>query len=158
MQKGTEVGLPGRRTKTISSGPPLLTECFRGRHRERNPNPNFLVRIFFRWGGGLPRERVGAKKFDTSLETREIKLFGRDIPGLCRDIPELPEKFEKSKFVFNSRPLSGGGTEVRSGPGKPNQKKSVHELFARGIPEQKFNVNRACFPKEKHQNSQKKNG
>ena len=24
-----------------------------------------------------------------------------------------------------------------------------------GIPEQKFNVNRACFPKEKHQNSQK---
>ena len=25
----------------------------------------------------------------------------------------------------------------------------------RGIPEQKFNVNRACFPKEKHQNSQK---
>ena len=30
-----------------------------------------------------------------SLETREIKLFGRDIPGFCRDIPEEPEKFEK---------------------------------------------------------------
>ena len=27
--------------------------------------------------------------------------------------------------------------------------------FSGGIPEQKFNVNRACFPKEKHQNSQK---
>ena len=27
--------------------------------------------------------------------------------------------------------------------------------FSRGIPEQKFNVNRACFPKEKHRNSQK---
>ena len=27
--------------------------------------------------------------------------------------------------------------------------------FPGGIPEQKFNVNRACFPKEKHQNSQK---
>ena len=39
------------------------------------------------------------------LETREIKLFGRDIPGFCRDIPEVPEKFEKKKFVFNSRPL-----------------------------------------------------
>ena len=26
--------------------------------------------------------------------------------------------------------------------------------FPGGIPEQKFNVNRACFPKEKHQNSQ----
>ena len=57
------------------------------------------------WGGGLPRERVGAKKFDTSLETREIKLFGRDIPGFCRDIPEWPEKFEKKKFVFNFRSL-----------------------------------------------------
>ena len=25
-----------------------------------------------------------------------------------------------------------------------------------GVPEQKFSVNRACFPKEKHQNSHKK--
>ena len=29
----------------------------------------------FRWGGGLPREGVGAKKFGTSLETRETKLL-----------------------------------------------------------------------------------
>ena len=42
---------------------------------------------------------MGAKKFDTSLETRKIKLFGRDIPGFCRDIPELPEKFEKKVCV-----------------------------------------------------------
>ena len=28
--------------------------------------------------------------------------------------------------------------------------------FYRGIPEQNFNVNRACFPKEKHQDSQKR--
>ena len=54
---------------------------------------------------GLPRERVGATKFDMSLETREIKLFWRDVPGFCRDIPGVPEKFEKKKFVFNSRPL-----------------------------------------------------
>ena len=47
----------------------------------------------------------GAKKFDTSLETREIKLFWRDIPGFCRDIPEAPEKLEKKKFVFNFRSL-----------------------------------------------------
>ena len=40
----------------------------------------------FRWGGGLPREGVGAKKFGMSLETREIKLYWRDIPGFCRDI------------------------------------------------------------------------
>ena len=72
---------------------------------KRNPNPNFLVRIFSSGARGLPRERVGAKKFDTSLETREIKLFGRDIPGFCRDIPGAPEKFEKKKFGFNFRSL-----------------------------------------------------
>ena len=46
---------------------------------------------------------------------------------------------------------------VHSGVAPANQTKerSVRELFCRGIPEQKFNVNRACFPKEKHQNSQK---
>ena len=30
-----------------------------------------------------------------SLETWEIKLFGRDIPGFCRDIPEAPESLRK---------------------------------------------------------------
>ena len=74
--------------------------------KKKNTNPNFLVRIFSRWGRGLPRERVGAKKFDTSPETRDIKLFGRDIPGFCRDIPGAPEKFEKKKFGFNFRSLS----------------------------------------------------
>ena len=44
---------------------------------------------------------------------------------------------------------------IRSGPGKPNQRKVSSRTFRRGIPEQKFNVNRACFPTEKHQNSQK---
>ena len=42
------------------------------------------------------------------LETRETKLFWRDIPGFCRDIPEAPEKFEKKKFVFNFRSLAKG--------------------------------------------------
>ena len=44
---------------------------------------------------------------------------------------------------------------IRSGPGKPNQRKVSSWTFHNGIPEQKFTVNRACFPKEKHQNSQK---
>ena len=59
----------------------------------------------FWWGGGLPREGVGAKKFGMSLETQGIKLLWRDIPGFCRDILEAPEKFEKKMFGFNSRPL-----------------------------------------------------
>ena len=73
---------------------------------KNEPKPKLLTPDIFRWGRGLPRERVGAKKFDTPLETREIKLFGRDIPGFRRDIPELPEKFEKKKFGFNFRPLN----------------------------------------------------
>ena len=40
-----------------------------------------------------------------SIETRETKLFWRDIPGFCRDIPDVPEKFEKKRFVFNFRSL-----------------------------------------------------
>ena len=48
-------------------------------------------------------------------------------------------------------------TRVRSCPGKPNERKVSSRTLHRGIPEQKFNVNRACFPRKKfkHQNSQK---
>ena len=48
---------------------------------------------------------MGAKKFGMPLETREIKLFGLDIPGFCWDIPGAPEKFDKKKFGFNFRSL-----------------------------------------------------
>ena len=40
-------------------------------------------------------------------------------------------------------------------PRQTKPKKVSSWTFRRGVPEQKFNVNRACFPKEKHQNSQK---
>ena len=46
----------------------------------------------------------------------------------------------------------------RSGPGKPNQRKVSSWTFHRGIPEQKFNVNRACFPKEKTPEFSHENG
>ena len=59
----------------------------------------------FRWGGGLPREGVGAKKFGMALETREIKLFWRDIPGFCSDIPAAPEKFEKKSLCSILAPI-----------------------------------------------------
>ena len=74
---------------------------------KKEPKPKLLSPDIFWWGGGLPREWVGAKKFGMSLETREIKLFWRDIPGFCRDIPEAPEKFEKKMFGFNSCSLIG---------------------------------------------------
>ena len=72
---------------------------------KKEPKPKLLSPDIFGWGGGLPREWVGAKKFGMSLETQGIKLFWRDIPGFCRDIPEAPEKFEKKMFGLNSRPL-----------------------------------------------------
>ena len=72
---------------------------------KNEPKPKLLSPDIFRWGGGLPHEGVGAKKFGMPLECREIKLFCRDIPGFCRDIPKLPEKFEKKKFGFNFRSL-----------------------------------------------------
>ena len=71
---------------------------------KKEPKPKLFGPDIFQWGRGLPRERVGAKKFDTSLETREIKLFGRDIPGFCRDIPGAPEKFEKKSLCSISVP------------------------------------------------------
>ena len=49
--------------------------------RKEEHKPKLLSPDIFRWGRDLPREGVGAKKFGMSLETREIKLFGRDIPG-----------------------------------------------------------------------------
>ena len=62
--------------------------------RKRNPNPNFWVRISSGGVGVFHVKGWGAKKLDMCLETQEIKLFWRDIPGFCRDIPEAPEKFE----------------------------------------------------------------
>ena len=70
--------------------------------RKREPKPKLFGPDIFQWGRGLPRERVGAKKFDTSLETREIKLFGRDIPrdfaGISRG---RPKRMREKRFGFN---------------------------------------------------------
>ena len=43
----------------------------------------------------------------------EIKLFGRDIPGFCWDIPAVPEKFENKESVFNFWPLALGDPKSR---------------------------------------------
>ena len=71
--------------------------------KEREPKPKLFGPDIF-GGGSLPREGVGAKKFSMSFETQGNQTFWRDIPGFCRDIPEWPERFEKKKFVFNTRP------------------------------------------------------
>ena len=72
---------------------------------KRNPNPNFLVRIFSSGVGVFHVNGWGPKSSIRPSKPGKIKLFGRDIPGFCRDIPGAPEKFEKKKFVFNFRSL-----------------------------------------------------
>ena len=67
-----------------------LTSGTKKEHKPKLFGPDIL-----RWGGGLPRERVGTKKFGMSLEAQGNQTFGRDILGFCRDIPGVPEKFEK---------------------------------------------------------------
>ena len=66
----------------------------------------FHLRELLGLGGGLPSEGVGAKKFCMPLEIQGEPNFWRDIPGIWRDIPGAPKKFEKNKFVFNSRSLA----------------------------------------------------
>ena len=84
--------------------PLAARNCSNGKSgTKKEPKPKRLSPDIFCLGRGLPRERVGAKKFGMSLETREIQLFWRGILGFCRDIPAVPKKFEKRKFVFNFR-------------------------------------------------------
>ena len=76
---------------------------------KRNPNPNFLIRIFSGGVGVFHMKGWGPKSSVCASKPRETKCFGG--PGFCRDIPGAPEKFEKKKFVFNSRPLKRRGSE-----------------------------------------------
>ena len=73
--------------------------------RKKNPNPNFLVRIFSSGvgGGTLPRERVGAKKFDTSSKPGKTNFLGRisrDFAGISRGRPKSLRKESCVQFPF----------------------------------------------------------
>ena len=74
--------------------------------RKRNPNPNFLVRIFGGGGGGggLPREGAGPQSSVCPSKPRETKLFGgisQDFAGISR---RRQKSLSKKRFVFDSRP------------------------------------------------------
>ena len=69
-----------------------------GDARKRNPNPNFFGPDIFGWGGGLPHDRVGAKKFGMPL--RKAKLFGGISSKIWLDILGfLPKSLEKKTKV-----------------------------------------------------------
>ena len=71
------------------SSRPLLDFAGLESGTKREPKPKLLSPDIFWWGGGLPREGLGAKKFGMSLETQGIKLFGGILsgyPGSARKI------------------------------------------------------------------------
>ena len=70
------------------------------------PKPKLFDPDIFGWGGGLPRKGVGGKEFGMSFETQGNQTFWRDIPG-------VPEKFEKKRFVFNFRPLKSPAISIQ---------------------------------------------
>ena len=99
---------------------------------------------------------MGAKKFDTSLETREIKLFGRDIPGFFAGISRgCPKKSREKSLCSISVPQiceailgdsSGEGIEIvarnwhQSLSGRPQsgrRKQPKDEGFGQDLPSPK---------------------
>ena len=68
--------------------------------KKQEPKPKLFGLDIFGWGGGLPREGVGAKKFGMSFETQGTKLFGGIYPRIfARDILEVPKKLRKNVCV-----------------------------------------------------------
>ena len=71
----------------------------------KKKEPKLFGPDVFGWGGGLPREGVGAKKFGMSFKPRETKLFGgisQDFAGISRG---RPKSLKKKRCVFNFRSL-----------------------------------------------------
>ena len=54
---------------------------------KKEPKPKLFGPDIFRWGRGLPRERVGAKKFGMSLETQGNHTFWAGYPGILPGYP-----------------------------------------------------------------------
>ena len=73
--------------------------------KKNEPKAKLFGPDIFGWGGGLPREGVGAKSSVCPSKPKEAKLFG----GISRDFAGIswkrPKSLRKKMFVFNSRPL-----------------------------------------------------
>ena len=73
---------PGQFLHSQSRGSKILKSG-----RKKEPKPKLFGPDIFQWGRGLPLERVGAKKFDTSLETQENQTFWAGYPGILPGYP-----------------------------------------------------------------------
>ena len=84
--------------------------------KNKEPKPKLFGPYIFGWGGGLPREGVGAKKFGMPFKAQGNQAFWRDITGFAR-ISRGCLKSLRKMFVFNSRPLKGRAEEDSSHKG-----------------------------------------
>ena len=103
--------------------PPIFLICLRSDHygcftsgknsgKKKEHKPKLFGPDIFGRVGGLSREWGGAKKFSMYLKPKETKLFGRISRDFCRDIPAVPERFEKKSLcsilvLKNSEQKSG---------------------------------------------------
>ena len=96
------------RTNNLCTSSGLSSSCSNIR-QEKGTQPKLLGPDILRWGWGLPRAGVGARKFGMSLETKGKQTF-------CRDIPELPEKFEQQKVCVQFlAPITGKEKRIGAG-------------------------------------------
>ena len=101
LWRGFFVPVPSAHIGPVFCGsPPKLqggrTASLQG--KKRNPNPNFLIQIFSGRVGVFHVKGWGPKSSVCPSKPRETKLFRRDIPRFCLDIPGVPEKFEKKSL------------------------------------------------------------
>ena len=96
MSLQTVIGVSRERPQKRSA---FITSCFLFQGSKKEPKPNRFGPDIFGWGGGLPREGLGTKKFGMSLETQGNQTFGRDIPGF---LPGYPRGARKVSGNFGS--------------------------------------------------------
>ena len=93
--------------KLDGSGALQVPRCFYQSGKNGEHKPKLLCPDIFRWGGGLPCEGVGAKKFGMSLETQESHTFWRDILGIFAAISQgCPKGLTKNSLCSIRVPYS----------------------------------------------------
>ena len=100
---GAAISGPGIADKNFMDTRIFLSLPESGKRKEHKPK--LLVPEIFGWGGGLPREGMGAKKFGMSKPGKP-NLLGGISRNFGWDIPAVPKKFENRKVSVYFWPLS----------------------------------------------------
>ena len=134
---------------TIVGAETLISKVPEGHHRRGTTLREALLRGYLPLRGLRGGLSEGSAEALRCLSGGCAGLYGgpRDFPRVFGGSDPMPVTFGNCwrRGIIKRRLLSGVAPA--------NQRKV--SSFHTGIPEQKFNVNCACFPKEKHQNSQK---